>query len=104
MSYLDETKHHSSICACVSPEHTVQWAYSRPITYTEKGVQYNEPGEVWFYVSLTWNQSFLKRLWNAIKYVTGQMAVLEGKREVLTVLEIRLRSGQIPNHYKLPLP
>lgn len=52
-------KEHFSVCKCHSPEHVVLWTHDK------------DENEVYFYVNLSWNRSFFKRTWRAIKYIFG---------------------------------
>lgn len=79
MDSVDFTKTHHSICSCTSSEHTVHWHYSPPYKITGKNipkeVDFQHPGEVYFDVCVSWNQSFFKRCWNAARYVFGHRSV-----------------------------
>jgi len=73
---MDDVKRHHSICSCTSSEHTVHWQYSPAYKITGKNipeeVDFQWPSEVYFDVCVSWNQSFFKRCWNAIRYVFGR--------------------------------
>lgn len=71
---MDYLRHHS-ICSCTSSEHTVHWQYepaNRLKSNIEKDLDLDWPSEVYFDICVSWNQSFFKRCWNAIRYVCGR--------------------------------
>ncbi len=58
----------------MSSEHTVHWQYqpAQPVqSNINKTTGMEWPSEVYFDVCVSWNQSFFKRCWNAVRYIFG---------------------------------
>jgi len=73
---MDDVKRHFSICSCHSAEHVVHWNYDPAQRIkSDQGNEYDWPSEVWFEICVSWNQSFFKRCWNAVRYVFGHRSV-----------------------------
>jgi hypothetical protein len=71
---MDLTRHHT-VCSCTSPDHTLHWDYEpgEEIIDDEGNPSgYKYPDELYCYVNLSWNDSFWKRTWKAVKYIFGR--------------------------------